>query len=163
MMQKAMRLQRRSYNSRCAAKAQLCILHCRSTLAACCLHTDTQRIRTFVQCAGDISTPSAMQAGDCTVQCLQQEPCASAPAPAPVHEHLMASQPFQAKHKYQPAPAEAPVLAAAAPAPQSNAVCSCSSNDKGIRPGSSITFQYAGECTFPCIICTLSTAPACDV
>ena len=104
-----------------------------------------------------------MQAGDCTVQCLQQEPCASTPAPAPVPEHLVALQPFQARHKYQPAPAEAPVLAAAAPAPQSNAVCSCSSNDRGVRAGPSITFQYAGERINLMYNRTLCTALACDV
>ena len=94
----------------------------------------------------------AMQAGNCTVQCLQREPCASPAAPAPEPERLLMPQPFQARHRYQPAPVEAPVLAAAAPAPQSNAVCSCSSADRGMRPGPSMSFQYAGENAVLCLL-----------
>ncbi len=69
----------------------------------------------------------------------------SHPAPAPQPEDLIVSHAFVAKRKYQPAPVEAPTLPASAPAPPSNAVCSCSSNDQGVWPGPSITFQYAGE------------------
>ena len=86
-----------------------------------------------------------MQGGRCSVRCLEREPCKIAPAPAPQPEDLIVSHAFVAKRKYQPAPAEAPTLAALAPAPLSSAVCSCSSNDQGVRPGTSITFQYAGE------------------
>ena len=123
-----------------------------------------------------LSVLACTQDGKCHTQCLQAQPCPSAPAPAPVYvpapapapvlapalapaptalgrapapapQQLIVQQTFTAKRKYQPAAQPAPTLAASAPGPVSSLVCTCSSSDQGIRAGPVITFDYAGVCT----------------